>query len=122
MKASHISTGTPLKKPQDPSSTLTFDVKPLIKIALSLKTSAEFCASTRTLAKLSNSRYKTIKVQINSIIDDDNITGFIDELIDQKAYLHPLAHKVLGKYLKASVAIDQVIRNKVTLADMAAAD
>ena len=84
------------------SSTITYDVKPLVKIALSHKRAKAFCMKTNTLAKHRNSRYKYVKSQLKEEIDAIGVPTFVDKLLECKAYLHPAALKALGKYLKCN--------------------
>lgn len=94
-------------------STINFDVKPLIKIALSKNKAKAFCAKTNTLAKLRNSRYKYVKTKLKEEIGSVGIIDFINELLVSRTYLHPAVKKVIGKYIKNTIDIGPELRRKV---------
>lgn len=113
MNRSNVATSHRSRNHRPPSSTLTFDVKPLVKIALSSKKSKAFCAKTNTLAKLRNSRYKYIKTQLLEEIEAIGMDDFVDELTLTRTYLHPSVHRAIGKHLTFTADISPVMRRKV---------
>lgn len=122
MNSSHGSEYRSLFKQKPSSSIFTYDVKPLVKIALDPRTSTDFCEKTNTLAQLNSSRCKTIKMQFNEVLADSDIESFIEELYDKKSYLNPFIHKKLGKYLTSTHDIKQETRRKVGLLAVAIID
>lgn len=105
MKPSHASNIHKSRKSNYPTSHVTYDVKPLIKMALVSKKSTEFCATTVTLLKLANSRHKRIKMQLNEKLENSSVEDFVAQLVAEKTYLHSQVRKPLGKYLNSGTAI-----------------
>lgn len=113
MKPSYVSLGHTPRKTKSIASVVTYDIKPLVNLALIPKKSAEFCAKTSMLAEMQNSRYKALKIELDEKLNNMNFEKLIDEMIADKVYLHSVVRRVLGKYLKKTPYIPLELRKKV---------
>ena len=114
MKPSLASQTKKSHKSHKASSKLTYDVKPLIRMAMINKKSAEFCSKTLTLVELTNSRHHKIKMQMNERLENGSVNSLVDDLIAEKLYLHPKVRKFLGKYLVNEAEVKPDMRRNVS--------
>ena len=95
------------------SGSLIYDVKPLIKIALSKSKSKAFCDKTDFLIKHKDPKEKKTRDKLIKKLKDSSMEEFVDGLIHRKIYLSLSIRKILENYLETTFSIEPQLKKKV---------